>query len=302
VRQNPEADKKVDAGAKVTITVAAATNTVEVPPLTGMTQENAVALLQGMKLVPDVQETDSALPGGIVDHQDPASPSEVRPGATVKVFVSNAPQAKTVLVPAVGALGLTEAQAKAILARYRLKPRVVDLETPDSRPGLCIYQDPVAGVEVKIDSVVNITIARKPQTTTTTAPSAGATRYDQTESYIVKTGQWANFSTAGAYLGSYGRSSTSGASATIYFTGIRLDWIAMKGTTTGVAEVYLDGVKKAIINLAAPAAAYDVNVWSTGVLAPGSHRVTLVLSPSSPAGKYLTLDAVDIWGTIRSRP
>lgn len=44
-----------------------------------------------------------------------------------------------------------------------------------------------------------------------------------------------------------------------------------------------------------------VNVWSTGSLARGSHRVRIVLSSSSPAGKYLTLDAVDIWGTIASR-
>ena len=174
LRQNPEADKKVDAGTTVTITVAAVTNTVKVPPLTGMTQENAVALLKGMNLVADVQETDSALPGGIVDHQDPASASEVQPGTTVKVFVSNAPAAKTVIVPAVGALGLTEAQAKAILAKYRLKARVIDLETPDSKPGLCIYQDPAAGVEVKIGSVVSITVARKPQNTTTTTPPAPA--------------------------------------------------------------------------------------------------------------------------------
>ena len=93
LRQNPEADKKVDAGTTVAITVAAVTNTVKVPPLTGMTQETAVALLKGMSLVADVQKTDSALPGGIVDHQDPASASEVQPGTTVKVFVSNAPAA-----------------------------------------------------------------------------------------------------------------------------------------------------------------------------------------------------------------
>ena len=45
-----------------------------------------------------------------------------------------------------------------------------------------------------------------------------------------------------------------------------------------------------------------MNVWSTGTLAHGAHKVTIVRSSSSPAGKYLTLDAVDIWGTIRSGP
>ena len=41
LRQNPEAGKKVDAGTTVTITVAAASNTVEVPPLIGMNQDDA---------------------------------------------------------------------------------------------------------------------------------------------------------------------------------------------------------------------------------------------------------------------
>jgi hypothetical protein len=96
--------------------------------------------------------------------------------------------------------------------------------------------------------------------------------------------------------GSYGRSSTSGASATIHFTGTRLDWIAMKGTTTGTADVYVDDVKVATVNLAASSAAYNVMVWSTGTLAAGTHRVRIVRTASG--GLNLTLDAVDIWGTI----
>jgi beta-lactam-binding protein with PASTA domain len=304
LRQNPEAGKKVDAGTTAAITVAAVTNTVKVPPLTGMTQETAVALLKGMNLVADAQKVDSVLPGGIVDHQDPASASEVQPGTKVKLFVSNAATAKTVFVPAVGALGLTETEAKAILAKYHLKAQVIDLETPDFKAGLCIYQDPAAGAEVKVNSVVNLTVAREPTSTTTTAPPfpSGANRYDQADTRIVKTGVWVDYYVTAAYLGSYGRSSTVGASATIYFTGTRLDWIAMNGTTTGVAVVYLDGVKKTTINLAATAARYLVNVWSTGNLPRGRHQVSIVLSSSSPAGKYLTLDAVDIWGTIRTGP
>ena len=301
LRQNPEAGKKVDAGTTAAITVAALTNTVKVPPLTGVSQETAVALLKGLSLVADVQKTASALPGGIVDHQDPASASEVAPGTHVKVFVSNSPAATTVIVPAIAALGLTEAQAKAILAKYHLKAQVIDLETPDAKPGLCIYQDPAGGAEVKINSVVNITIAREPTDTTTTLPP-GATRYDHTDGRIMKTGIWVDYYVTAAYLGSYGRSNTAGASATIYFTGTRLDWIAMKGTTTGIAVVYLDGVKKTTINLAASTASYLVNVWSTGTLARGRHQVRIVLDSSSPAGKYLTLDAVDIWGTIRPGP
>jgi eukaryotic-like serine/threonine-protein kinase len=176
LRQNPEALQKVDAGTTVTITVAAATNTIKVPPLTGMTQENAVALLNSMNLLSTVQAVDSTLPGGTVVDQDPKSGVEVQPGATITVYVSNAPVATTVKVPAVAAIGLTETQAKAMLAKYGLKAKIIDLETPDFKPGLCIYQDPAAGVEVKIGSVVDITIAREPvTTTTTTAPPTTTT-------------------------------------------------------------------------------------------------------------------------------
>ena len=129
-----------------------------------------------------------------------------------------------------------------------------------------------------------------------------ANRYEQTDANIVKTGVWSDYAKTLASGGSYGRSSTGGASATIYFTGTRLDWTAMKGTTTGKADVYVDGVLKTTINLAAAPAAYDVNVWSTGNLSDGAHYVRIVRSAGNATGKYVTLDAVDIWGTISAPP
>jgi hypothetical protein len=101
--------------------------------------------------------------------------------------------------------------------------------------------------------------------------SAPATRYEQTDSHIVKTGSWSDYRKSAASAGSYGRSSTSGASATITFTGIRLDWIAMKGTTTGIADVYLDGDNVATVDLSAATAAYQVVAWCTGMLTNGVH-------------------------------
>ena len=129
-----------------------------------------------------------------------------------------------------------------------------------------------------------------------------ANRYEQSDSRIVKTGSWADFLKAPASGGSYGRSSTVGATATVYFTGTRLDWIATKGTTTGIADVYLDGVKKATVTLAATAVAYQVDVWSTGPISDGAHYVEIVRDSASLAGKYLTLDAFDLSGTVDAPP
>jgi cell wall-associated NlpC family hydrolase len=131
-------------------------------------------------------------------------------------------------------------------------------------------------------------------------PPPTATRYEQTNTSIAKTGTWTNYTKTAASGGSYGRSATAGASATIYFTGTRLDWIGMKGTTTGTAYVYLDGAKVATINLAASPGIYNVMVWSTGTLTSGNHSVRIERVGGNTL--FTTLDAVDIWGTIRSGP
>ena len=66
--------------------------------------------------------------------------------------------------------------------------------------------------------------------------------------------------------------------------------------------MYLDGVKKATVNLAASAAAYKVKVWTTGTIGAGRHKVTIVRSTSSATGKFLTLDAVDVMGSLCPAP
>jgi hypothetical protein len=123
-------------------------------------------------------------------------------------------------------------------------------------------------------------------------------RYDQTDGHFVNSGTWSDFDKPAAWNGSYGRSSTAGASVTVTFVGTRLDWIAMKGTSTGKADVYLDGVFQATVNLAATTAVYQQDVWSTHDLASGTHKVKFVLNSTSAAGKFLVIDAVDVLGDI----
>ena len=77
------------------------------------------------------------------------------------------------------------------------------------------------------------------------------TRYDQTDEHIDYTGTWDTFEKTAAYETAYARANTRGASVTIYFSGTRLDWIAMKGTSTGKADVYLDDVFQKTVDLAA---------------------------------------------------
>jgi len=127
-------------------------------------------------------------------------------------------------------------------------------------------------------------------------------RREQSDPRLHYTGSWDSVAQTLASWGSYARSSTPGALATVYFRGTRLDWTAVKGLTTGVADVYLDGVKKATVDLVAPESTYRVNAWSSGSLPEGNHMVEIVRSSSNASDKRLTLDALDVWGTIRTGP
>lgn len=129
-------------------------------------------------------------------------------------------------------------------------------------------------------------------------PPPSLTRFDHTDSRISYSGTWATYAKTAAYHGSYRRSSVTGSAVTVVFEGKRLDWIAMKGTTTGKADVYLDGHFVKMVDLANPVAIYQQNVWSTGPLDEGVHTVRIVRRAGNTTGKYVTIDAVDVDGTL----
>jgi len=145
---------------------------------------------------------------------------------------------------------------------------------------------------------VSVTAAGATSSTSAADSYTFMVRYDQTDSHFVYSGTWSAFAKTVAWNGSYARSSTSGASVTVTFNGTRLDWIAMKGTTPGKVNVYLDGVLKTTVDLASATAVYQQDVWSTHDLPSGTHKVKFVRSSSSASGKYLVIDAVDVLGSV----
>ncbi len=133
-------------------------------------------------------------------------------------------------------------------------------------------------------------------------PASTAARYEQTDSHIAYAGTWATFSTTGPSGGSYLRANTAGASLTIGFNGTYLAWIATKGTTLGKAKVSLDGGTAVPIDLAASAVAYQQKVWDTGALSAGAHTVKIAWDAANAAGKYISVDAIDVIGTLVTTP
>jgi hypothetical protein len=128
--------------------------------------------------------------------------------------------------------------------------------------------------------------------------AASVPRYQQTDSHLVYSGTWATFSTTSASGGSYKRASAGSASVTVRFTGTYLAWIATAGTTLSKAYVSLDGAAAQTVDLARSAVAYQQSVWNTGTLASGAHTVKIWRDPTDAAGKYISVDAFDVIGTL----
>jgi uncharacterized protein YkwD len=131
-----------------------------------------------------------------------------------------------------------------------------------------------------------------------TAAVPTATRYQQTDSHLLYSGTWYTFSASGASAGSYKRASAGSASVTVKFTGTYLEWIATAGTTLSGAYVSLDGAPAQSVDLARSAVAYQQKVWNTGTLPSGTHTVKIWRNPNDEAGKYISVDAFDIIGTL----
>jgi hypothetical protein len=131
---------------------------------------------------------------------------------------------------------------------------------------------------------------------------AGLVRVEQTDSRLTYAGTWSTFSATGASAGSYRRADTSGASLTVKFTGTYLSWIATAGTTLSKAYVSLDGGAAQSIDLARSAVAYQQSVWTTGVVTEGQHTVKIWWDTANAVGKYISIDAFDVVGTLDQAP
>ena len=129
-------------------------------------------------------------------------------------------------------------------------------------------------------------------------PAPTATRYQQSDSHFICAGTWSTFATTKASGGSYKRANAGSESVTVTFTGTYLAWIATAGTTLSRAFVSLDGGAAQTVDLARSAVAYQQKVWNTGTLASGRHTVKIWRDPTDAAGKYISVDAFDILGTL----
>jgi eukaryotic-like serine/threonine-protein kinase len=153
----PVGGQRLKRGATVTLLVSKGVTNKTVPTITGMTLQDATALLQQRGLVlGDQSEKNDLADAGTVIVQDPAAGAIAPVGSSVNVTLSKGP--KDVLVPDL--TGQDEPTAKANLEQAGLKEgRVGRVASSDQPSGLVVSNDPPGGTQAPEGSTVNLLLS-----------------------------------------------------------------------------------------------------------------------------------------------
>ncbi len=142
---------------KVALTVSAGPGSSKVPPLSGLSQEEAEEQLEeigfGVKVV---NQNSSTVPEGTVIHTEPGGGNAATNGSTVTIFVSRGPKLTKVpvLVGSQRRLAVQEIRGRGLV------PAVSEEETENGSPGEVLQQTPSAGEEVEPGSTVSVVVAK----------------------------------------------------------------------------------------------------------------------------------------------
>jgi hypothetical protein len=119
-------------------------------------------------------------------------------------------------------------------------------------------------------------------------------RFEEEDAAISYSGAWVHGNRNRTWSeGAVATSSAAGARVTFAFTGTSVSWIGLRKLTTGLANVYLDGVLVKQVNtyLPPPIEAYQTTVFRADGLANGPHTLTI---EAASTGGFLVVDAFDV--------
>jgi serine/threonine-protein kinase len=172
VDQNPGADEKVAPGSTVTLSVSAGPDTVDVPDLSGYSEDEAKAALANLNLkVGKVTQVDNKPndKGKIID-TEPAAGQSVPVGTAVALNISSG----KAVVPDVVGKTRNDAASELSDLGFRIKTTyVTSTETEDT----VLKQSAKAGSKLDYGSTVTLTVAQPapPTQTPTQTPSTTTT-------------------------------------------------------------------------------------------------------------------------------
>ena len=153
---DPAAGEQVASGTAVVLLIA--TGEVDLPDVTGMTEDEARSTLTDLGLSVTTKRVETGgQPDGIVYKQSP-EPGRVDVGSTVTITVAETPT--TADVPPV--IGKSQADATSILTDAGFKVTVKTGESADQPAGVVYSQSPDAGISLKLGQPVTIFVSTGP--------------------------------------------------------------------------------------------------------------------------------------------
>jgi hypothetical protein len=127
-------------------------------------------------------------------------------------------------------------------------------------------------------------------TSYTYGPSFKTVVSDQTSSLVSYTGTWGTTTSSACYGGSLKYTYNAGASSTYSFNGSAAAWVAYKGPNRGSAQVYIDGVLTATVNLYASTTSAKPVVYAFNWSTNGAHTIRVV-NLATPGHARIDVDA-----------
>ena len=157
---NPSPGSKVKAGQTIRAYLSSGSDQVDVPDLSGMSQDQARSALKAVGLeLGNVTSVDSEKDKDRIVDQDPATGTKVKKGSTVGVSVSNG-KAAQVEIPSVVGIGRDDAEAQL----KALGLNVTVEEVSGNQPaGQVLSVEPSVGSKVDKNSTVKLKVAKGSQ-------------------------------------------------------------------------------------------------------------------------------------------
>ncbi len=124
--------------------------------------------------------------------------------------------------------------------------------------------------------------------------------YQEASSSVAYTSYWYTLDNDLAFYGRYARASPfAGAKATFTFTGSEVVWVSRRAPNRGIAEVWVDGVKEATVDLYAARNQYRQAVFFKDFGTPGTHKLevrVLGLKNALSTGTWVDVDGFIVAG------
>ncbi len=165
--QDPSSGVRIKKGSAVNLVISAGVAEVEMPPVVGMTEADAITTIEAAGLtvgLPVVREYSKDVPEGQVISSEPTGGAMVPKGSKVTIVVSKG----TELAKVPDVVNKKQADAEAAIKAAGFKVKVTQDYSDTVPSGTVISQTPDANVSVDAGSTITIVVSKGPGTVTLT--------------------------------------------------------------------------------------------------------------------------------------